>query len=120
MLLAASPFLPPPPRFFAQVITFAGELLTHAEGLLRDGLHTAEIADGYQKACDKVCRGDGWEYAVDSSPTAAAMLLCHAELATAHSCFCFWGSGRKWQQVLLKLCGLMIGSIIAWRAHGGG
>jgi len=35
------------------VITFAGELLTHAEGLLRDGLHTAEIADGYQKACDK-------------------------------------------------------------------
>lgn len=38
-----------------QVLTLAGELLSNAELLLRDGLHTAEIADGYQRAADKVC-----------------------------------------------------------------
>jgi len=32
------------------VLTFAGELLNRAEGLLRDGLHPVEIADGYAKA----------------------------------------------------------------------
>jgi hypothetical protein len=32
------------------VLTFAGELLSNAEGLLRDGLHPTEIADGYAKA----------------------------------------------------------------------
>jgi T-complex protein 1 subunit theta len=32
------------------VITFAGELLSRAETLLRDGLHPIEIADGYAKA----------------------------------------------------------------------
>lgn len=32
------------------VLTFAGELLGHAEALLRDGLHPVEIADGYAKA----------------------------------------------------------------------
>ncbi len=37
-----------------QVLSLAGELLGNAEGLLREGLHTAEIADGYQKALDKV------------------------------------------------------------------
>jgi chaperonin GroEL (HSP60 family) len=37
-----------------QVLTLAGELLGNAETLLRDGLHTAEIADGYQRAADKV------------------------------------------------------------------
>jgi T-complex protein 1 subunit theta len=37
-----------------QVISFAGELLSNAEGLLRDGLHTSEVADGYTKAADKV------------------------------------------------------------------
>lgn len=37
------------------MLTLAGELLGSAEGLLRDGLVTSEIADGYQKACDKVC-----------------------------------------------------------------
>jgi chaperonin GroEL (HSP60 family) len=36
------------------VLTLAGELLGNAEVLLRDGLHTAEIADGYQRAADKV------------------------------------------------------------------
>ena len=36
-----------------QVISFAGELLSNAEGLLRDGLHTSEVADGYTKAADK-------------------------------------------------------------------
>jgi chaperonin GroEL (HSP60 family) len=40
----------------AQVLTLAGELLGNAEVLLRDGLHTAEIADGYQRAADKVGR----------------------------------------------------------------
>lgn len=38
----------------AQVISFAGELLSNAEGLLRDGLHTSEVADGFTKAADKV------------------------------------------------------------------
>jgi hypothetical protein len=38
----------------AQVITLGGELLSNAESLLRDGLHTAEIADGYGKAAAKV------------------------------------------------------------------
>lgn len=40
---------------YLQVLTLAGELLGNAEVLLRDGLHTAEIADGYQRAADKVC-----------------------------------------------------------------
>eukprot|EP00879_Flechtneria_rotunda_P026898 GHRR01028742.1.p1 GENE.GHRR01028742.1~~GHRR01028742.1.p1 ORF type:complete len:375 (+),score=126.23 GHRR01028742.1:701-1825(+) len=35
------------------VLTLAGELLGNAEVLLRDGLHTSEIADGYQRAADK-------------------------------------------------------------------
>lgn len=35
------------------MISFAGELLSNAEGLLRDGLHTSEVADGYTKAADK-------------------------------------------------------------------
>jgi hypothetical protein len=37
-----------------QVLTLAGELLGNAEVLLRDGLHTSEIADGYQRASEKV------------------------------------------------------------------
>eukprot|EP00803_Ostreobium_quekettii_P000642 evm.model.scf_83.6 EVM.evm.TU.scf_83.6 scf_83:144034-148310(-) len=36
------------------VIALAGELLSLAEGLLRDGLHVAEVADGYSKASKKV------------------------------------------------------------------
>lgn len=40
-----------------QVLSFAGELLAHAESLLRDGLHTSEVADGYSKACVKVSIG---------------------------------------------------------------
>eukprot|EP00884_Botryococcus_braunii_P022875 jgi/Botrbrau1/9271/Bobra.180_1s0028.1 len=32
------------------VISFGGALLAHAEGLLRDGLHTTEVADGYAEA----------------------------------------------------------------------
>merc|ERR1711871_1027032 len=35
------------------VISFAGELLKNAESLIRDGLHTAEIVTGYQRALDK-------------------------------------------------------------------
>ncbi|KAK9824017.1 hypothetical protein WJX72_006993 [[Myrmecia] bisecta] len=35
------------------VISFAGELLAQAEGLLRDGLHTSEVAEGYSKAGKK-------------------------------------------------------------------
>lgn len=35
------------------VLSFAGELMKHAEGLLRDGLHPVEIADGYAKAGEK-------------------------------------------------------------------
>lgn len=37
-----------------QVLTLGGELLGHAEALLREGLLTAEIADGYSKAAVKV------------------------------------------------------------------
>ena len=35
------------------VLSFAGELLSKAEKLLRDGLHPTEIADGYSKAGSK-------------------------------------------------------------------
>lgn len=41
-------------RACSQVLTLGGELLGNAEGLLRDGLHTAEVADGYAKAAEKV------------------------------------------------------------------
>ncbi len=37
-----------------QVVSFAGDLLNAAEGLLRDGLHTSEVAEGYGKAAAKV------------------------------------------------------------------
>lgn len=37
-----------------QVVSFAGDLLSAAEGLLRDGLHTSEVAEGYGKAAAKV------------------------------------------------------------------
>jgi hypothetical protein len=33
-----------------QVLSFAGELLSSAESLFKDGLHPTEIADGYAKA----------------------------------------------------------------------
>lgn len=35
------------------VLSLAGELLAKAEGMLRDGLVPAEIADGYSRACAK-------------------------------------------------------------------
>lgn len=35
------------------VLALAGELLSNAEGILRDGLHTTDVADGYQKASEK-------------------------------------------------------------------
>jgi hypothetical protein len=38
-----------------QVLSFGGELLSHAESLLRGGVHTTEVADGYLKAGTKVC-----------------------------------------------------------------
>ncbi len=41
-------------RIHVQVLSLGGEFLNNAEGLLRDGLHTSEIADGYQKAALKV------------------------------------------------------------------
>ena len=44
-----------PRRSWRQVVSFAGDLLSAAEGLLRDGLHTSEVADGYAKAGAKVC-----------------------------------------------------------------
>lgn len=40
---------------WVQVLAFGGELLSNAEGLLRSGLHTTEVADGYLKAGSKVC-----------------------------------------------------------------
>jgi T-complex protein 1 subunit theta len=36
-----------------QVISFAGELLKNAESLIKEGLHTAEIVEGYQRAYEK-------------------------------------------------------------------
>eukprot|EP00747_Dinoflagellata_sp_TGD_P134574 gnl/TRDRNA2_/TRDRNA2_175339_c0_seq1.p1 gnl/TRDRNA2_/TRDRNA2_175339_c0~~gnl/TRDRNA2_/TRDRNA2_175339_c0_seq1.p1 ORF type:complete len:536 (-),score=-14.96 gnl/TRDRNA2_/TRDRNA2_175339_c0_seq1:140-1747(-) len=36
-----------------QVITIAGELLSRAEHLIRDGLHPTDIVNGYRKAADK-------------------------------------------------------------------
>ncbi|PNH00570.1 T-complex protein 1 subunit theta [Tetrabaena socialis] len=35
------------------VLTLGGELLANAESLLRDGLHTAEVVEGYQRASEK-------------------------------------------------------------------
>lgn len=35
------------------VVAFAGELLKHAEELIRNGLHTSEIVEGYQRAYEK-------------------------------------------------------------------
>lgn len=35
------------------VITLAGELLSHAESLIKMGLHASQIIDGYEKACKK-------------------------------------------------------------------
>ena len=37
-----------------QVITLAGELLSKAEDLLKEGLTTIEVAEGYSKAAEKV------------------------------------------------------------------
>ncbi len=37
-----------------QVLTLGGELLASAESLLRDGLHTSEVVEGYQRASAKV------------------------------------------------------------------
>ena len=37
-----------------QVISFAGQLLACAEGLLSDGLHTSEVAQGFSQAGVKV------------------------------------------------------------------
>ena len=39
---------------YVQVLSLGGELLSQAESLLRAGLHTSEVADGYLKAGDKV------------------------------------------------------------------
>jgi len=51
---AAAPLPLKNPHSHNQVLSLAGELLGNAEGLLREGLHTAEIADGYHKALEKV------------------------------------------------------------------
>lgn len=45
------------------VVTLGGELLGQAEGLIKEGLHTSEIIEGYTKAKEKVERGrwmGGW------------------------------------------------------------
>lgn len=49
-----------------QVLSLAGEMLGNAEGLLQDGLHPTEIADGYQKASVKVCAPDGLAHGLAS------------------------------------------------------
>ena len=76
-----------------QVLSFAGELLAHAESLLRDGLHTSEVADGYGKACAKV--------SVSLLPTRGGLHLvsdvfvglpCNAAPAGPQSCCCAAGS----------------------------
>jgi len=61
-----------------QVVSFAGDLLSSAEGLLRDGLHTSEVAEGYTKAATKVHL---------SRPTSSAFLsllaLLHMQISSA-------------------------------------
>lgn len=49
------------PNLHTKVLTLGGELLANAESLLRDGLQTSEVVDGYQRACDKVGAAAGSE-----------------------------------------------------------
>ena len=58
-------------KYTVQVVSFAGDLLSSAEGLLRDGLHTSEVAEGYTKAATKVCL-------LTSQPFPTGCSLCNA------------------------------------------
>lgn len=77
-----------------QVLTLAGELLGNAEVLLRDGLHTSEIADGYQRASDKVC-GAGAGTPQDLIPAQTACKAAEGKLGDleVHAC-----CGFTWEQ----------------------
>lgn len=58
------------------MVTFAGELLGAAEALLRDGLHTSEVADGYGKAAAKARYRKPW-------PGSASRTVCAYSLVQA-------------------------------------
>ena len=51
------------------VVSFAGELLSLAEELIRDGLHPSEIRDGYQKAFEKCFEWLNEELAIEGTET---------------------------------------------------
>ena len=51
------------------VVSFAGELLSLAEELIRDGLHPSEIRDGYQKALEKCLEWLNVELAFEGTET---------------------------------------------------
>jgi T-complex protein 1 subunit theta len=51
------------------VVSFAGELLSLAEELIRDGLHPSEIRDGYQKALEKCLEWLNEELAIEGTET---------------------------------------------------
>lgn len=65
-----------------QVITLGGELLDKAGGLLREGLTTTEVADGYQLAGEKV-RGKSYgATCTEVHPSVLCMhVLCKSMLA---------------------------------------
>ena len=83
----------------AQVLSLAGELLGNAEGLLRDGLHTSEIADGYQRASAKV-RAVEWALCIANNrssgprpgqqPPPWQLVVPHPLLASPRCC-------RRWR-----------------------
>jgi hypothetical protein len=52
--ISASQRLLPTHLCSAQVLSLAGELLHNAESLLQDGLHCADVVEGYEQACQKV------------------------------------------------------------------
>ncbi len=70
-----------------QVVSFAGDLLSSAEGLLRDGLHTSEVAEGYTKAASKVWRLDFL------FPAAFSAFLCPHMSEASKACYSLAGSG---------------------------
>ena len=51
------------------VVSFAGELLSLAAELIRDGLHPSEIRDGYQKALEKCLEWLNEELAIEGTET---------------------------------------------------
>lgn len=69
-----------------QVVSFAGDLLSSAEGLLRDGLHTSEVAEGYTKAATKVHLSRPTSSAVSSLLGLLHMQISSALLSLLVSC----------------------------------